>query len=243
MDKMDWPAVESQPVLENERRQQEGQIFHRLVQQHLLGLPVQKLEELANTPNLVRWWKSWLAFRGSTDLGEPMPELTLACPIGMHRLLAKYDMLRTENGNATIYDWKTYAKRPRDEWLAARWQTRVYPALLVQAGAYLNNGQPFDPEQIELIFWFADYPSEPAKFSYSERQFKRDWSAIERTVGEISTADIFPLTKDQNTCAFCVYRSYCNRGKQAAEGQDTDAVVDAETNFDIQFEQIEEIEY
>jgi len=36
-----WPAVETEPVLENERRQQEGQLFHRMVQQHLVGLPVE----------------------------------------------------------------------------------------------------------------------------------------------------------------------------------------------------------
>ena len=44
-----WPAVETEPVLENERRQQEGQLFHRMVQQHLVGLPVEKLTRLANS--------------------------------------------------------------------------------------------------------------------------------------------------------------------------------------------------
>ena len=52
VDQLTWPAVESEPVAENEHRQQEGQIFHRLVQQHLLGLPTENLARLANTPNL-----------------------------------------------------------------------------------------------------------------------------------------------------------------------------------------------
>ena len=39
IEQLKWPAVESEPVLDNERRQQEGQLFHRLVQQHRIGLP------------------------------------------------------------------------------------------------------------------------------------------------------------------------------------------------------------
>ncbi len=74
-----------------------------------------------------------------------LPKSNLSAPLGKHRLLAKYDLIAVQDGKATIYDWKTYRKRPRNEWLAARTQTRVYRALLVQAGAHLNKGQPFDP--------------------------------------------------------------------------------------------------
>ena len=55
-----WPAVETEPVLENERRQQEGQHFHRMVQQHLIGLPAETLARLANSPTLSRWWGNYL---------------------------------------------------------------------------------------------------------------------------------------------------------------------------------------
>ncbi len=41
---------------------QEGQQFHRLAQQHLLGIPTDKLEKLANTPNLEKWWENFLGF-------------------------------------------------------------------------------------------------------------------------------------------------------------------------------------
>ncbi|MBA4379648.1 MAG: hypothetical protein C0393_03000 [Anaerolinea sp.] len=43
IEELAWPAVESEPALENERHQQEGLFFHRLVQQRLVGLPVEKL--------------------------------------------------------------------------------------------------------------------------------------------------------------------------------------------------------
>lgn len=241
IEKLTWPAIKSEPVAENERRQIEGQIFHRLVQQYLLGVPSENLSRMANTPNLERWWNN---FRQEFDsLGKLHPELTLSSPIGNHRLVAKYDLVAVQGNKATIYDWKTYTKRPRDEWMSARWQTRVYRALLVQSGAHLNNNNSVEPEQIEMIYWYADFPSEPTRFKYAVNQFKRDWSAIEKVVNEISSIREFPLTEDEKTCRFCVYRSYCNRGTHAGQIDEAEAEMDSEAAFDVNFEQIGEIEF
>ncbi len=244
IDELSWPAVESEPVVENEKRQQEGQLFHRLVQQHLLGLPADKLAELANTPNLERWWQNYLKADFGLNDFSTYTELTLSCPIGNHRVLAKYDLVAIKPGEkAIIFDWKTYAKRPRDEWMAARWQTRVYRSLLTLAGSHLNGGQPLIPEQIEMVYWFADFPNELARFTYTSAQFKRDQSAIEKVIAEISKANEFPLTEDEKMCRFCVYRSYCNRGTQAGQLDEAEAEMESETAFDVNFEQIGEIEF
>ena len=96
-------------------------------------------------------------------------------------------------------------------------QTRVYRALLVDAGAHLNNNQPFAPEQIEMIYWFADFPTEPARFVYKADQYKRDWDALLKIADEIKTASLFPLTDEVSKCNFCPYRSYCNRGVRAGD--------------------------
>ena len=199
VDQLTWPAVESEPVAENEHRQQEGQIFHRLVQQHLLGLPTENLARLANTPNLARWWENYIVSDLGLDGYTIFTESALSAPLGAHRLLAKYDLIAidTKKEKATIVDWKTYAKRPRDEWMSVRWQTRVYRSLLTVAGDHLNDGQPIVPEQIEMIYWYADFPSQPARFKYTSAQFKRDWSAIEKVVKEISSTKEFPMTDDE----------------------------------------------
>ncbi len=44
LDKLIYPAAETEPALENEKHLQEGQNFHRLAQQYLLGIPTEKLE-------------------------------------------------------------------------------------------------------------------------------------------------------------------------------------------------------
>jgi len=249
LDRLSYPAIETEPTLENEKHQQEGEYFHRLVQQHLIGIPAEQIARFANTTNLQRWWENFQNSKdlknltGSKKLLGLSPEATLSAPLGKYRLLAKYDLIAVENGKATIYDWKTYRKRPRNEWLSARLQTRVYRALLVNAGAHLNNGKLFEPEQIEMIYWFADFPDDPACFPYTSAQFKRDWDLLVKLSEEITSASSYPLTDDRQKCAFCTYRSYCERGVRAGDIEQAEAEMEAEELFDVNFEQIGEIAF
>jgi len=243
LDRLSYPAIESEPALENEKHQQEGEYFHRLVQQHLIGISAEQIGKLANTPNLERWWANWLEFTKGQGFGNLYPEITLSAPLGNYRLVAKYDLISVKDGKATIYDWKTYRKRPRNEWLAARMQTRVYRAMLVTAGAHLNQGQPLKPEQVEMIYWFGDFPQDPARFEYTSAQFQRDWDMLLKLADEVGTATSYPQTDDRQKCAFCTYRSYCERGIKAGDWHEEEAETQAEELFDVNFEQIGEIAF
>lgn len=257
LERLSYPAVESEPSLENEKHQQEGEYFHRLLQQYLIGIPDEQVSKLANTPNLQRWWDNFQNAKDLSglnplreasgvlrkDLAGLYPEATLSSPLGNFRLLAKYDLIAIQDGKAIIYDWKTYRKRPRNEWLSARMQTRVYRALLVNAGAHLNNGQPFEPEQIEMIYWFADFPNEPARFTYTSAQYTRDWDTFTKLVDEIKSTSSYPLTDDRQKCAYCTYRSYCERGIRAGDADQAETEMEAEELFDVNFEQIGEIAF
>ncbi len=254
LQRLAYPAIETEPALENEKHQKEGEYFHRLVQQYRIGIPAEQIGKLANTDNLQRWWENYLNaadLGGLGDLRGLYPEVALSAPLGKFRLVAKYDLIAIENNKVTIYDWKTYRKRPKNEWLAIRWQTRVYRALLVQAGAHLNGGKPIDPEQIEMIYWFADFPNDPARFIYKADQFKRDWDALTKLADEITNAStgspthitVFPKTDEAAKCNYCPYRSYCNRGIRAGDALDAELETEAEELFDINFEQIGEIEF
>jgi CRISPR/Cas system-associated exonuclease Cas4 (RecB family) len=235
--------VESEPGLENEKHQQEGEYFHRLVQQYLIGISAEQISKLANTPNLERWWANWQDFKNQQELGKTYSEATLSAPLGKYRLLAKYDLISVKDGKAKIYDWKTYRKRPRNEWLAARMQTRVYRAVLIQAGAHLNNGLPFEPEQVEMVYWFADFPNDPARFEYTSAQYKRDWDMLLKLAEEVESASSYPQTEDRQKCAFCTYRSYCERGIKAGDWNEAETEMQAEELFDVNFEQIGEISF
>jgi hypothetical protein len=242
MEQLHWPAVKTEPVLENEHHQQEGRLFHQLVQQHLIGLPAEKLTQLANTANLSRWWTNYLQTDFNLGIAKKFTELTLSAPIGQNRLLAKYDLVAVLPGSrALIYDWKTYQKRPRDEWMAVRLQTRVYRTMLVLAGTYLNDGKPFEPESIEMIYWYANDPSDPALFPYDTAHYTRDWETLTGLVQKISHHQHFPLTDDDKKCAYCPYRSYCNRGIEAGSTEEMEET--SLSGIDSGIEQIVEIEY
>mgnify|MGYP000303682973 CR=1 FL=1 len=244
---VEYPAMQVEPALENERLQWEGACFHRLAQQYLLGVPAEKIERLATTPNIRLWWQNFLSFARSelADLTLCLPEVSLSAPLAGYRLLAKYDLLAlTSDGRVLIYDWKTSRRRPKNEWLAIRWQTRVYRFLAACATAHLNNGRPFEAEQIEMVYWMANAPDEPARFPYSRTQSRRDADVLEARVAEIAAAVDFPLTDDTRHCSFCIYRSYCDRGRLAGSLDEIEGDYEAdEALFDLNFEQITEIAF
>ena len=246
LDRLIYPAAETEPALENEKHLLEGQGFHRLAQQQLLGMPSEKIEKLANTPNLQMWWRNFLTFSQNNllILSSLYPEVILSARLGEFRLVAKYDLIAlTAEKQLVIYDWKTNRKRPRNEWLAARWQTRVYRSLLVAAGNQFNNGEPIVPENCEMVYWFSNYPDEPARFTYNDDQFKQDWDAMIRLTDEIQSTSNYPKTDDRQKCGYCPYRSYCDRGIQAGDPDNIEIEIESEALFDVNFEQIGEVEF
>ncbi len=243
-----WPAVEAEPALENERHLQQGAIFHRLIHQHVLGLAPERLASTIADEDLGRWWRNYLAHAPVGAAGSRHPELLLSAPVGGHRLVARYDLIAVDPGQrAVIVDWKTSRQRPPRKWLAERLQTRVYPYLLVRAGSHLNGGRPFPPEQVEMIYWFADFPDEPERFPYDAARYQADGEYLTSLIGEIEALgdDDFALTTQQRRCRYCRYRSLCRRGIGA--GALDEAEDDLEQGDDLEialdFEQIAEIEY
>jgi CRISPR/Cas system-associated exonuclease Cas4 (RecB family) len=247
---LSWPAVDVEPALENEIYLQLGAAFHRMVQQYLLGVPAEKLMlQASQDVQLARWWENFIQDVGkriNRKVGNYDPEITLSAPIGDFRLVGKYDLLIKADHKFTIYDWKTSRKHPKREWLALNLQTRVYPFLLAQAGMYLNKGKLIAPDQIEMIYWFANFPTAPLRFPYSQAQFREDETYIAGLIEEIKliSEEPAPLTENEKRCRYCVYRSLCNRGIEAGPMEEFESEVTEDLlNFDLDFEQIAEVEF
>ena len=243
LDRLSYPAMESEPALENERNVEEGALFHRLVQQAFLGLDRETLGALAGTPNLARWWQNFVEQGPSLDGYTIYPEYSLSAPLGSFRLTAKYDLVALRDGQALIYDWKTSRHKSRKDRLAARWQTRVYPALLSHSGGFLIGAENIPPETIQMIYWFSEYPGDQAVFTYSAGQFQRDWDALLSLAEEILAAEDFVKADDLAMCKYCTYRSYCDRGVGASLESERGADGDLEILRNIDFEQIGEIAF
>jgi CRISPR/Cas system-associated exonuclease Cas4 (RecB family) len=258
IEELAWPAVETDPVLEHERYLQKGLAFHRLVHQHLLGVPGEALSSMLHDDELRHWWENFLQYIGDlsniADFGNladaaRYPEISLSAPIGEFRLVAKYDLiLLTPGGRAIIFDWKTSRKRPPRRWLKERLQSRIYPYLLLRAAGRLNRAFPLDPQGVEMVYWFAGYPDQPQRFIYDQVKFDEDERYLIELVESIQGLDDeqFPLTADESRCAFCVYRSLCNRGIKAGsldEFENADETPDDGLEILLDFEQIGEIEF
>jgi hypothetical protein len=249
-----WPALQTEPAMEAERHMRQGALFHRLVQAHLLGVPAEALDALIQDADLERWWGHYLQYVGDLTGFQNLsglklhPEISLSAPLGNYRLVAKYDMVTVQpDGCLTIFDWKTSRKLPKPAWLAERLQTRVYPYLLVRAGADLNQGMPIAPEKVSMVYWYADHPDQPVRFDYNQADYQKDAEYLQALVDTIQRSgdDQFPLTDDERRCAYCVYRSLCDRGVRAGDMDASEEGLEEGEDFDFEldFEQIAEIEF
>lgn len=241
-----WPALTAEPALENERRMRLGAAFHRLLRQYFLDIPPASLESTVGDPELARWWRNFLTTPPPDLPPARFSEVALSAPLGGHRLLAQCDLVAVAPGErAVIVDWKTTRHRPRREALLAQVQSRAYPYLLVRSGAHLNKGNPFDPTQVEMVYWFAEAPAHPERLPYSAAQFAADEAYLAGLVAEIAARDEgdFPLTADERRCATCVYRSLCERGIRAGAMEETEEETEGDLSIPFDFEQVAEVVY
>lgn len=248
-----WPAVQAEPARENERHIQRGERFHRLAQQYLVGVPQEKLARMAEADedqHLKDWWQNFLEYIPDQPQGARHVEITLETRLGRFRLMAKYDLVLIEAGNrALIYDWKTSTRRPSRARLQERLQTRIYPYVLAQAGAVLNQGRAFAPEQIEMIYWFTEPDQAPERFTYSRSRMDEDEQYLLSQVEQILALkpEEFTMAESAQGCGFCTYRSLCGRGVQAADmssaTQDNEPPEETGGGLDFDLEQIGEISF
>jgi hypothetical protein len=216
----------------------------------VVGLSVEELSEsTVLSANLAHWWNSFLQSDPLDGLPQKrLVEHTLSCPLDGYRLTAQYDLLAIEPGKrALILDWKTSSRKPNREFLKNRMQTHVYRYLLVAAGASLNDNQPLKPDQVEMVYWFPEHPTQPVRFPYDEIQFASDRTYLTNLIAEIAgkVPDQFMLTPDEKKCMFCNFRSLCDRGEKAGDWNDMEYIPinEAPMQNDLNFEQIGEIEF
>jgi hypothetical protein len=251
-----WPAIEAEPVLENERLIELGSRFHHLLHQFTLGIPVSELKFTQQDEELALWWENFqTAIEENGSIHNAWlpttlryPEITLSGRLGDVRIVAKIDLLAVHSdGSIQIFDWKTAHRAPRRAWLSERMQTKVYPYLLLQTGAFLNHGHPIAPDQIEMIYWYPSMPDAPVRFPYSQKQYQTDETYLQsllETLLRLNESE-FVKTNDEQLCKFCIYRSLCNRGIAAgllSESEKTSSLVD-DDSFEIDFDQIDEIAF
>lgn len=241
-----WPGLITESPLEFEEHQRRGRQLHHLAHQHAVGIDPQRLEDTIADEILKDWWQTFLQ-KQPEGLPQAIrkPEIVVGSSLGGYRLIAKIDLLAAEPGQRlVIVDWKTVHHPPSRAALAQRLQTRVYRYLAVEAGAAFNDGQRPQPEQVEMVYWFAQQAGATQRFRYDAHQHRADGAYLAALIEEISTQTepVWPLTQNERFCRFCNYRSLCERGVTAGLLVDLDDDLEfAEAEIDL--EQISEVEF
>lgn len=195
-----------------------GQQFHQMAHRYFLDLPV---AAPGGDPLLQEWWQQFQETVLPLPPGLALPELTIAVPLGRHLLTGRLDMLLLHDGQAQIFDWKT-TPLPDEATLQAEWQSLLYPALVVAAGAAIHpEGQPIAPDAVTLTYWSPAQPQEPVQLTYSAAAHEQNWQRLLVIAGEIDAArqepGDWPLTADLSLCSRCRYRVLCGRQSVAPD--------------------------
>jgi CRISPR/Cas system-associated exonuclease Cas4 (RecB family) len=243
-----WPQVVTVPAQEREQHLLAGTAFHRMVQQHLAGVPAGRLDRFAREGGgrLAGWWEAYLNSRLAERLtGRRYVEFSLSTPFCGRRLMAKYDLLVVgEDGGLTIVDWKTSLRKPRRENLLAQAQTRVYRYVLAQAGGPLWGGKLVEASAVRMIYWFAEFPEELEVLEYDAERCQADGETLCRAAEEIEgrkRMEDFEETARGESCKMCNYSSYCERGGGPIAWEEAQEAGEEEMRVD--FEGIEEIAF
>lgn len=251
LDRLAWPAVESEPVLERERHVLQGERFHHLVHQHRVGLDVDQLTSQVMDGELATWWESYCrwapALFEGLDGARFYPEIQFSAPLCGYRLLAKYDLVVAgAQDRLLIIDWKTSRRQPDRQALARRIQTRLYCYLLVRAGGCLNGGRPYTPDQVEMVYWYTSRPEQPVRLPYSPHQFAEDEKFLGDLVEHIASLEPegYQAARDARPSRFCIYRSLCDRDvapgnwEEWEEGEES-----TQGGVEFDFEQVAEVAF
>jgi len=242
----EWPAVQTDPVVQTEQLISLGHDFHHLVLQYHSGIAEKSISESIQNPELEALWRNYAKFAPAKHEQQTKAEFTLSIPFQGYRLIARYDLLVFHpDSKVVIYDWKTSRKQPKRDFILERIQSKIYPLVLSLSGYPLN--KPIAPEKVEMSYWYPYHPSTPISFSYDLQQQKENQLELEGKVKEIQAfqESIFPLTMDLSQCRFCAYRSLCERGDKAGSLEELESMDGLLPNsgWDLDFEEIEEIAF
>lgn len=145
-------------LLEPDRYQKTewGKIFHHLVQQWTLGLPVKTLLEHSPEPTaqemriaLQTLIDSVPALHLSPQERQAEHSRTLIFEEVLFTVV--YDLLVMGSDRAEILDWKTYPQPTKKATVINHWQTKLYLYVLAETSDYA-------PEQLSMTYWFVQSP-------------------------------------------------------------------------------------
>lgn len=203
-----WPIEPS--VSQNIRK---GDDFHLLVRQLILGFPPDSLIIPGKKADLWRWLEVYCARK---PLGKPdmvFAEKEVSVLYADVLWLGKFDALTVNDDQLIIYDWKTGSAIPDQKKYRESPQTKLYRFLArTCASRLIGAGMHAIPaENIEMVYWFPEYPDKTVHLPYSEEEYQQDmtWSKTRAREMTSEAESDYPRTANTHHCRYCDYRTFC----------------------------------
>lgn len=213
-----WPGPQARDLdPEAAERIRTGQVFHRMVQQHALGLDVAPTlsAEAETLPRLEQLWGMFAKSDHAMPPADSWTEAPLHFQFHGVPFMVRFDRLVKDGETWCILDWKT-GKENRAT-LQASWQTRLYRFALVEAGHVYQQGVPVRPEAVRMVYWDVN-KGRAEVFDYDAETFAADRAVFEALATEVLAPfdealpddPRFPRPAEPAECARCAFDSYCN---------------------------------
>lgn len=208
-----------------------GNQFHRLMQQYELGLPVFSPAGAETQSDPIQQCVQCF-IQATPDLFRSQPnhfrqsEHRRSLELQDYLLTVVYDLVILEEHQARILDWKTYAKPRSPQWLAADWQTRLYPFVLTETSS-------FQAEQISMTYWFvrATQPGKAAPapasahFRYNSTLHEKNRADLTALLTQLTQwlddygngKNLPQVHEAAGHCATCSFARRCDRGQATAD--------------------------
>jgi len=235
-----WPAPVTEPVLLYEERIRVGNEFHRIIQKYLIGIELNRLLGASVSPEIDQWLNAFHSFFTQLQFRTYFSELPLIMPFNnmFFRGVVDFAGLKSDN-KLLIADWKTTFHPRRKDTILKSIQSILYPFMIFECRDTVFPGWKGKPEDLKMIYWFADQPEEVISLDYSQKIHKKNSEILNMLVETIGQTEpgSFQKTDDTKKCIYCEYRSLCERGDKAGPIHELEDEIDLDLlitglNFD-----------
>ncbi|MBF2057749.1 MAG: PD-(D/E)XK nuclease family protein [Cyanobacterium sp. T60_A2020_053] len=162
-----------------------GSLFHRLMQQKKLNLPLTNIlnqkQDLQESLSALHTAINDLCEDQDIISSEAEVKLQLKW-LDKYIFTVVYDQLILKPNQAIIFDWKTYLKPTKIDYLVNNWQTKLYLFVLTEIMDYA-------PENISFIYWFVKLPNNPESYqiNYDQKSHDKNKLELETLLSKLTT--------------------------------------------------------
>lgn len=246
--RLNWPSPISNPIQQHQQWTDRGTTFHSLAHAFFCGISKDQILSSIRDNYIKNWFINFTEFLDKFNNSFFWwSEKKFNSKFYGFTFTSIFDAITClEDGSLLILDWKTSKKIPRKEYMAATIQTILYPCILYSNQAAVEKQVSTPIKQLEMIYWFSEFPDQPIKFEFSQKEIELNTTKLSDLALKISQLKLgeFKLTDDLKKCSFCIFRSLCNRGSIAGNLllDETSTKYESE-GFELSFDDITDVEF